>query len=86
LFEFLAGRARLTSEPGSKKTFRSRNAASGAALKRTLRICREILGQEEATAGSLERYLPEVARQYLRRDRTGAPARRWPAVRSRAEI
>ena len=42
----------------------------------TARICKEILRQEEAMAGWLERHLPELTRQYLRRERTGAPAKR----------
>ncbi len=42
----------------------------------TARVCSEILRQEEAMAGWLERHLPEVTRQYLRRVGTGEPAKR----------
>jgi ferritin-like metal-binding protein YciE len=42
----------------------------------TARICSEILRQEEAMAGWLERQLPELTRQYLRRVRAGEPAKR----------
>ena len=42
----------------------------------TARICREILQQEEAMAGWLERHLPEITQQYLRRQSTGEPAKR----------
>jgi ferritin-like metal-binding protein YciE len=42
----------------------------------TARVCSEILRQEEAMAGWLERHLPETTRQYLRRQSTGEPAKR----------
>jgi len=42
----------------------------------TARVCSEILRQEEAMAGWLERHLPEVTRQHLRRQSTGEPAKR----------
>ena len=42
----------------------------------TARVCSEILRQEEAMAGWLERHLAEVTRQYLRRQRTGERAKR----------
>ena len=42
----------------------------------TARICREILQQEEAMAGWLERRLPEITQQHLRRQSTGEPAKR----------
>jgi ferritin-like metal-binding protein YciE len=42
----------------------------------TARVCREILHQEEAMARWLERHLPEVTRQYLRRELVGAQAKR----------
>lgn len=42
----------------------------------TARVCSEILRQEEAMAGWLERHLPEITRQYLRRQSTGEPAKR----------
>jgi ferritin-like metal-binding protein YciE len=42
----------------------------------TARVCSEILRQEEAMAGWLEQHLPELTRQYLRRQRTGERAKR----------
>jgi ferritin-like metal-binding protein YciE len=42
----------------------------------TARVCSEILRQEEAMAGWLERHLPEITRQYLRRQGAGEPAKR----------
>ena len=42
----------------------------------TARVCSDILRQEEAMAGWLERHLPEVTRQYLRRQGAGEPAKR----------
>ena len=51
-------------------------AAEELGEEETARVCREILRQEEAMAGWLERHLPEVTRQYLRRERTGEPAKR----------
>jgi ferritin-like metal-binding protein YciE len=42
----------------------------------TTRICRDILRQEEAMAGWLEQHLPEITRQYLRRESTGESAKR----------
>ena len=42
----------------------------------TARVCSEILRQEEAMAGWLERHLPEITQQYLRRQSAGEPAKR----------
>jgi ferritin-like metal-binding protein YciE len=42
----------------------------------TARVCSDILRQEEAMASWLERHLPEVTREYLRRERAGEPAKR----------
>jgi ferritin-like metal-binding protein YciE len=42
----------------------------------TSRVCNEILRQEEAMAGWLERHLPEITCQYLQRERSGEQAKR----------
>ena len=42
----------------------------------TVRVCSDILQQEQAMAGWLEWHLPEIARRYLRRQSSGEPAKR----------
>jgi ferritin-like metal-binding protein YciE len=42
----------------------------------TARACTEILRQEEAMAGWLEQRLPELSREFVRRERAGQPAKR----------
>jgi len=45
-------------------------AAEAVGDTETARVCREILGEEEEMAGWLERNLPGVTQQYLRREET----------------
>jgi ferritin-like metal-binding protein YciE len=42
----------------------------------TARVCTEILREEEAMAGWLEQRLPELSREFVRRERAGQPAKR----------
>lgn len=51
-------------------------AAEQVGDQQTRDTCEEILRQEEAMASWLEQHLPEVTRQYLQRDATGAQAKR----------
>lgn len=42
----------------------------------TARVCRGILKEEEAMAGWLEQRLPDITREFLRREGAGQPAKR----------
>ena len=51
-------------------------AAEEVGDSETARVCTEILREEEAMAGWLEQHIPEITREYLRREASGAQAKR----------
>ena len=53
-----------------------RSAAEAVADSETARVCETIIKEEEELAGRLLAILPEVTREHMDREATGAPAKR----------